>query len=184
MKKLQLYQCDKQVMAAEITEIGYSSYFGGPVLSLLVNSIDEEDKRAFVGIEWMAKNKPEVGGYYMQDEDGHTSYCAAEDFAKSYSRDIEDQMSDNNAILVNEDPRSIYALDAAGEPEIIPLGRSSTPVSLRVTRSDGTLLLELDEAGHILFKRHEFLRERRRDDNRARFVAGNQYALCSCQIET
>jgi len=36
--------------------------------------------------EWLAKHEPEVGGYWVQYEDGYTSYSPAAAFEKGYTR--------------------------------------------------------------------------------------------------
>lgn len=72
------YQCHKRVHAAKILSIGPSEtdrhiLFLEPMVGPLVSA------------EWVAKHKPQPGGYYVIYEDGYTSYSPAAAFESGYT---------------------------------------------------------------------------------------------------
>ena len=72
--ELPLYQSHKQVRAGKITMIAENDKHQ-PLLCIggLAGGI-------IVDKEYLAKHSPEVGGYYVQYEDGYESYCPAASF--------------------------------------------------------------------------------------------------------
>lgn len=88
MQELPLYQCHKKVRALKIEKIATSAdviatdpeaeNFDG---ALLIAG----DRGVNVSSEYLAKHKPEVGGYYVLYEDGYESYSPAAPFEAGYS---------------------------------------------------------------------------------------------------
>lgn len=80
---MQLYQCHKRVKAAKITEI-YGRVelesTGKPVINLGF----ADGSRQEITEDWMEKNKPAIGGYLVEYEDGYRSYSPAKAFEDGY----------------------------------------------------------------------------------------------------
>ena len=72
MKK---YKCHKEVHAAKIVEIHEAAH----ILHLENTTGFEKDR------DWFLKHQPHVGGYYVQYEDGYSSYSPAEAFEGGYT---------------------------------------------------------------------------------------------------
>ena len=78
---LEVYKCHKEVRAAEIARIdavddGYELVFvkkGGGEYTIGVTN------------EWTNKNLPVAGGYYVEYDDGYTSFSPKMPFEKGYS---------------------------------------------------------------------------------------------------
>ena len=79
MSQLPLYQCHKRVRAAKIKAVEYDfpnwivSFEGSELSSISVAS------------GFVAKHKPESGGYFVEYEDGYQSFSPAEAFESGYS---------------------------------------------------------------------------------------------------
>ena len=73
-----VYQCHKKVRALKIKGIT-----PGEVDTLITGEGDHE----FVVVQgdWMAKHKPEVGGYFVLYEDGYKSFSPAAAFESGYT---------------------------------------------------------------------------------------------------
>lgn len=93
MKELPLYQCHKVVRAGKISAIenptGDSNgnrllHIGDGVETLCVK----------VDAAYMAKHNPQVGGYFVEYEDGYQSFSPADAFEGGYSRVTTDTMTD------------------------------------------------------------------------------------------
>lgn len=85
--KLELpqWRCHKIVRAAKITNLNIdATAFGFVAMAFGEEPIP--NLTAVVPPAWHAKHKPEVGGYYVQYEDGYTSYSPAAAFESGYSR--------------------------------------------------------------------------------------------------
>lgn len=76
------YLCHKQVWALKIALITYDAIHGVTKLTV------EERGYADVIVDqlWIAKHKPEVGGYYVVYGDGYKSYSPAKAFEEGYTR--------------------------------------------------------------------------------------------------
>ena len=86
--KLPQWKCHKVVRAAEIQGIAQGEivnqekYPNGSWL-LTVDGVAEPRE---VSHEWFLKHRPQVGGYYVEYEDGYTSYSPTEAFESGYTR--------------------------------------------------------------------------------------------------
>jgi hypothetical protein len=79
--ELPQYRCHKVVRAAKITAFRQNGNPGMPDIVLgeiggIVTALPD----------WHAKNKPQVGGYYVVYEDGYTSYSPAKAFEEGYAK--------------------------------------------------------------------------------------------------
>lgn len=75
------YLCHKQVWALKIASIDLAGIVGAIIVP--------EDKKYSpfsVSSEFMAKHKPEVGGYFVVYADGYQSYSPAKAFEEGYTR--------------------------------------------------------------------------------------------------
>ncbi|MGH8446875.1 MAG: hypothetical protein ACREVL_16505 [Solimonas sp.] len=86
--QLPLYQCHKRVRAAKITSIEPDNY--GERYAVLLTH-DGGLIGAYVKPEWIEKHKPEVGGYFVEYDDGYASYSPAKAFEDGYTR-IDDRI--------------------------------------------------------------------------------------------
>ncbi len=79
--ELPLYQCHKQVRAAKITGFRQNGQTDMP--DLLLGEIG-----GIVTLlpDWHAKHKPQIGGYYVEYEDGYKSYSPAVPFESGYTK--------------------------------------------------------------------------------------------------
>ena len=75
------YRCHKVVRAAKITALRQN---GNPDMPDLV--LGEIGGIVTVLPDWHAKNKPQVGGYYVVYEDGYRSYSPAKAFEEGYTK--------------------------------------------------------------------------------------------------
>ncbi len=94
MKK---YKCHKEVHAAKIVSL--TKMLHDHVQEMLLEGEFENDK-VLVDRVWLAKHQPEVGGYYVEYEDGYTSYSPAEAFEAGYT-EIGEQPSFKRADLTD-----------------------------------------------------------------------------------
>jgi len=86
---LPLYQCHKQVRAFKINlieqgKLNEPTQFTGGSYWLL--STPPNGQAVEVPAEYVAKHKPEVGGYFVVYDDGYTSYSPAKAFEEGYTR--------------------------------------------------------------------------------------------------
>lgn len=81
--ELPKYKCHKVVRAAKITEIESHESDGTGSHTMIFGEIGA---RKFLTDEWKDRFKPEVGGYFVQYEDGYTSFSPAEAFESGYSK--------------------------------------------------------------------------------------------------
>lgn len=91
MAEMPQYQCHKKVWALKIKDIAHKpnpdptgrtaadSY--GAILTPQENGYAPFD----VSAEFMSKNRPEVGGYYVVYADGYKSYSPAQAFEDGYT---------------------------------------------------------------------------------------------------
>lgn len=79
-KEMPVYKCHKKVWALKIAGI-VGDQHGGWYFQ------PAEPGYGMVPLspEYVAKHKPEVGGYYVVYEDGYTSFSPAEAFEEGYS---------------------------------------------------------------------------------------------------
>ena len=85
MEQMELpkYKCHKEVYAAKITEIVSHESNGEGLHTLVFGEIGGYN---CVTDEWKDRFKPEVGGYFMQYEDGYTSFSPAKAFEEGYTK--------------------------------------------------------------------------------------------------
>lgn len=69
---LRAYQCHKKVLAAKITEI-------------LPHGLGFEHGEIEVPEGWLQRFNPAIGGYFVQYEDGYSSYSPAKAFEEGYT---------------------------------------------------------------------------------------------------
>lgn len=81
------YKCHKEVNAAKIEHIQPYGTDGSLSLQLLIG--EKDGVKSHTGIDmtadWVAKHKPEAGGYLVVYEDGYTSYSPAKAFEGGYT---------------------------------------------------------------------------------------------------
>jgi hypothetical protein len=85
MTQLPRWKCHKEVFAAKIA--GIEPRASSEPTRLLLD-LGSGEPRAFADMDadWLAKHQPEVGGYYVQYEDGYKSYSPAAAFESGYTR--------------------------------------------------------------------------------------------------
>jgi hypothetical protein len=77
------YRCHKEVHALKIADIrGWSEVGSGAAIT----PADEGFAPFTVDDEYLAKHKPQVGGYYVVYADGYQSFSPAEAFESGYTR--------------------------------------------------------------------------------------------------
>lgn len=81
-KELPLYDCHKQVRASKIGSIVSHDGIGA---SLNCTDADGYAHVIEVTQEYLSKNKPQVGGYYVLYIDGYHSYSPAKAFEEGYT---------------------------------------------------------------------------------------------------
>lgn len=74
------YACHKQVCALKIRDI-FTVHRG-----ILIVPVEDGFPPFEMPPEWAAKHKPEIGGYWVQYDDGYQSYSPAAAFESGYSR--------------------------------------------------------------------------------------------------
>lgn len=75
------YKCYKEVNAGKIIEIDPSTSMG----DLKVETRPGLNVWMDVGIEFFPKHSPQVGGYFVEYEDGYQSYSPADVFESGYT---------------------------------------------------------------------------------------------------
>ena len=85
--ELQKYKCHKVVQAGKIEAIKGPFFSAGTLGTPPEYRIDLEgvDYPMLVDDVYIERSRPEVGGYYVVYEDGHTSYSPAKAFEEGYS---------------------------------------------------------------------------------------------------
>ncbi len=81
LPKYPKYRCHKEVHALKIKLIVISEDTGQGVIT----PEDERYSAFVVSSEYVAKHKPQCGGYYVVYEDGYKSWSPAEAFESGYS---------------------------------------------------------------------------------------------------
>lgn len=79
---MRLYQCHKRVHAERIISVGSKSL-------ALENGTSVE-----VGGDWLDRHNPQVGGYYVEYNDGYTSYSPSAAFEEGYKEVSETAVED------------------------------------------------------------------------------------------
>lgn len=74
--ELPKYKCHKEVRAAKVLSVRTDS---------LVVEIKDHVGIVPVDSDYLNKHKPEIGGYYVQYEDGYESWSPAKAFESGYS---------------------------------------------------------------------------------------------------
>lgn len=84
------WKCHKEVHAAKIRAIDKHGADGSGTLFLQLDDGADPDRRSTTSIdvtpEWMARFKPEAGGYYVLYADGYASFSPAKAFEEGYAR--------------------------------------------------------------------------------------------------
>lgn len=89
------WKCHKVVRAGKIdlveairTQDGATGLTLGLAWDIPTTEYDNAPGRLFVAVpaDWVAKHKPQVGGYFVVYEDGYTSFSPAAAFEDGYSR--------------------------------------------------------------------------------------------------
>ena len=78
--ELPKYVCHKQVRAAKIKAIEYDDK--GAVITPAECGLGD----IRVGLDFLHRHSPQVGGYFVQYEDGYTSFSPAKAFEEGYTR--------------------------------------------------------------------------------------------------
>ena len=81
-REMPKYKCHKEVWALKIENIKQIDSDGNAVIT----PTDKGFAPFVVRCEYMAKHKPEVGGYYVVYEDGYKSFSPAGVFESGYTR--------------------------------------------------------------------------------------------------
>lgn len=120
---LPLYKCHKTVQASRILQVRRDAWelvLEAPIVYV-------------VGPEWLAKHKPEPGGYFVRYADGYESYSPPEAFEGGYTkleqlpRRLHDHETNdaNRQITLTADPQNpqngnashVYAMAWTGRPD-------------------------------------------------------------------
>ena len=81
-KEMPKYKCHKEVWALKIENIKQIDSDGNAEIT----PIDKGFAPFVVSCEYVARHKPEVGGYYVVYEDGYKSFSPAGVFESGYTR--------------------------------------------------------------------------------------------------
>jgi hypothetical protein len=87
MYNLPVYQCHKKVGAAKIIDV-FAGVPGSTRIVLDTPCIEDPSVGTFVNVDadWLARNpKVSIGGYFVEYEDGYTSFSPAEPFESGYT---------------------------------------------------------------------------------------------------
>ena len=78
------YKCNKEVHALQIKEI--NDFEGGEESpgGKMIKPVDRRYAPIYVDGDYMAKHKPQVGGYYVVYKDGYASFSPAKAFVEGY----------------------------------------------------------------------------------------------------
>ncbi len=82
-RELPKYQSHKKVWALKIAELKPRTPDDG---TLLMTPVEEGYQPVFLDAEYVAKHKPQEGGYYVVYHDGYRSWSPAEAFESGYTR--------------------------------------------------------------------------------------------------
>jgi len=80
------YRCHKVVRAAKITAIEWNHGHDDEPHFTADITLGDIGGVWVAPNNWMGKNRPEVGGYLVQYEDGYRSYSPAKAFENGYTR--------------------------------------------------------------------------------------------------
>lgn len=86
MTPLPQYQCHKKVWALKIKALEPEEGEHGKLVGMMMYPEEEGYAPKLLDAAFMTKHHPEVGGYYVQYEDGYFSYSPAKAFEEGYSR--------------------------------------------------------------------------------------------------
>jgi hypothetical protein len=78
------YQCHKQVWALKIKSV-HADHPGGQDGQALITPEETDYAPFFVDAGFVAKHKPEAGGYYVVYGDGYKSFSPAKAFEDGYA---------------------------------------------------------------------------------------------------
>lgn len=80
-KEMPVYKCHKKVWALKIAGIVGDQYGG-----IYFQPAEPGCEKVSMSPEYVAKHKPEVGGYYVVYEDGYKSFSPADAFEEGYTQ--------------------------------------------------------------------------------------------------
>lgn len=86
MRQMPRYQCHKKVWALKIAALQPPMTPDLEGVVLMMTPADHGYGTIRLSTEYVSKHKPEVGGYYVQYEDGYLSYSPASAFEAGYTR--------------------------------------------------------------------------------------------------
>lgn len=117
---MKFYDCHKRVQAAKIAQIApHSNDAGADILFEVAGDVEVPTAIVSVDGEFMARHKPEGGGYYVVYQDGYTSFSPAEAFESGYSPASEDEAgSDEVSPALVKANQQIAELEAALESAV------------------------------------------------------------------
>ena len=78
LQQLPRYQCHKVVRAGKIVAIDAAN-------QTLVIELGPEVTRAKMSLDWIVRNRPDVGGYVVVYDDDYVSYSPAKAFEEGYT---------------------------------------------------------------------------------------------------
>ena len=84
-REMPKYVCHKEVWALKIKEIDHDTMVSGGPNAARITPEDEGYGPFKVDAEYMAKHKPEVGGYYVVYKDGYKSFSPSKAFEDGYN---------------------------------------------------------------------------------------------------
>lgn len=81
---MKTYQCHKRVEAAKILDIGQQKIVSTDSVETLLK-LEGETFALIVSKEYVAKHKPQIGGYFVRYDDGYQSFSPAAAFEAGYT---------------------------------------------------------------------------------------------------
>lgn len=80
------YKCHKLVRAAKITGVALDDDTMTDQGAVTVLNFGDIGLSKTVYPDWVKKHEPKIGGYFVEYEDGYTSYSPAEAFESGYAK--------------------------------------------------------------------------------------------------
>jgi hypothetical protein len=131
------WKCHKVVEAARIALIGTATPGGSRIVPLILVLPDGSSVEQQVTADYIAKHKPEAGGYFVRYDDSYASYSPAGAFESGYRLDIGDKL------VAKEERKMFYVLtEALGRLDDDRVG--SVMVYIGKEPGDGRIALRAD----------------------------------------
>lgn len=86
---LPAYICHKKVRAARILEVVLDNVDPPLMGTLLLEIPGQPIYQHRIAAGWIERHQAEIGGYFLQYEDGYTTYCHGNSFESAYSQLVE-----------------------------------------------------------------------------------------------